>query len=63
LRSDLLEEGGYQVCEAVDGADASRVAERELPAAIIMNLVMTNVNGAEACPRLRANPLFRFPRS
>ena len=53
LRSQL-ERAGYVVAgEAADGAEAIRLCETTEPDAIILDLLMPNVNGFEAIPRLR----------
>ena len=49
-----LERAGYEVAgEAADGAEAIRLCETTAPDAIILDLLMPNVNGFEAIPRLR----------
>lgn len=45
---------GYQVLEAADGADAVEIARRELPDAILMDLLMPNCNGIDAVRLLKS---------
>jgi len=57
--TDLLEESGFVTVEAENGIQACDVALAEMPDAIVMDLVMPVLDGAEACRRLRALPQFR----
>ena len=47
---------GYEVVEAVDGAEAIEAALADPPALILMDLSMPNVDGWEATARLRESP-------
>jgi len=55
LRS-RLEGEGYTVVTATDGEEALRVVGLELPDAIIVDLVLRELDGLSVCRRLRANP-------
>ena len=57
LLTDLLEAEGYTVSAAAHGVEALEVAARERPAAILMDLMMPVMSGAEATARLRADPV------
>ena len=48
-----LEKVGYQIFTASDGLEALRVAEKELPHLIILDVMMPNLDGIETCERLR----------
>ncbi len=49
----LLEMSGYRVCEAVNGAEAVRTAEREKPQIILMDLSLPVVDGLAATRLIR----------
>ena len=51
-----LEQDGWAVEEAVDGADACAVIERVQPDIILLDVSMPKLDGFEACARLRALP-------
>ena len=48
-----LECAGYQVCKAKNGRQAIEMAEKENPDLIIMDLMMPEMNGIEACKHIR----------
>lgn len=50
-----LQQWGYQVLEASDGARALELFEREEPALIITDWQMPDVDGLELCRRIRAS--------
>jgi len=49
----MLQQGGFQVLEAADGAQAVELAKRERPRLILMDIVMPEVNGFQATRRIR----------
>lgn len=51
-----LEECGYRILEAADGAQAVEVAGRERPDIILMDLQLPVLDGLAATERIRANP-------
>ena len=53
-----LEKVGYQIFTASDGLEALRVAEKELPHLIILDVMMPNLDGIETCERLRQDSRF-----
>jgi len=60
-----LEEGGYEVFEATDGADAFNVLLGMKPDLITLDVDMPKMNGFETCRKLREgryDRLFRDPR-
>src|SRR4051794_29607509 len=44
---------GFEYRAALDGATALREAEREAPAAVILDLMLPDVDGFEVCRRMR----------
>jgi CheY-like chemotaxis protein len=51
-----LREEGYQVLVARNGVDAWRLANRECPDAIVMDINLPQLDGDEVARRLRAQP-------
>lgn len=49
-----LEEAGYQVVTAEDGAQALAQVRRQAPALIVLDLMLPHVNGWDVCRQVRA---------
>jgi len=56
LLRHALQGAGYRVITAHDGQEAIPLTESEQPDLILMDIEMPQVNGLEACKRLKANP-------
>ena len=56
LVRDVLEFSGYEVIEATCGKDGVRLAERERPHLILMDLQLPDIDGAEALRQIRVGP-------
>ena len=48
-----LEARGYEVLAAMDGAEAIRIVEMEIPDLIILDILMPKMDGFEVCQRIR----------
>ena len=53
-----LEQQGYKIFTATDGIEAIKVAKKIMPHLIIMDVMMPNMDGIEACEYLRKDNMF-----
>ena len=58
IQYNLLQEK-YQVCTASNGIEALEVAEKEHPHLIILDVMMPEMDGVEACEKLREKKEFQ----
>ena len=56
LLSDLLEEQGYEVQQAINGVVALQALARDCPDVILLDINMPDLDGYTVCQRLKANP-------
>lgn len=62
LMKIILESEGYRVLEAENGVVAVRIAQCELPDAILMDMSLPLMDGCQATKRIRKEPaLFNVP--
>jgi len=55
----LLEEEGYEILLANDGADALRKASLSRPDVLILDIMMPEINGYDVCRMIKSNPELR----
>jgi two-component system, cell cycle response regulator DivK len=53
----ILKPHGYRLLTAVDGEEALRIVDQEMPDLILMDLQLPKLNGYEATKTLKENPL------
>lgn len=51
-----LQDEGYEVLTAYDGAEALSVAQRQAPDLVVLDIVMPRLDGLQVCHRLRRDP-------
>tara|TARA_R110002050_G_scaffold241522_6_gene377915 strand:- start:911 stop:1843 length:933 start_codon:yes stop_codon:yes gene_type:complete len=56
MLNETLVQAGYTVLVAMDGLQALAVAERMMPDLILMDAIMPNMDGFEACEALKKDP-------
>jgi DNA-binding response OmpR family regulator len=52
----VLRQEGLEVIEAASGKDALSLVEADIPALVLLDIMMPDMDGYEVCRRLRANP-------
>jgi two-component system cell cycle response regulator DivK len=52
----MLETSGYAMLEAIDGSSGLALAARELPALILMDIQLPDIDGTEVTARLKSDP-------
>jgi two-component system, OmpR family, alkaline phosphatase synthesis response regulator PhoP len=52
----IVENGGYEVRVAYDGAEGLEAVAEEKPDLIVLDVMMPVMNGHEACAKLKADP-------
>ena len=51
-----LEDDGYVILEATDGAEALEVSRCERPTLVLLDIMMPRLDGIEVCRQLKADP-------
>jgi len=59
LLREILEQAGYKVSEAANGSQALALVREQQPDLIMMDIVMPEMDGLQACCRLKADSLTR----
>lgn len=55
--SDVLTQEGYEVCSAIDGGIALNRACNIQPDLVLLDIMMSGIDGYEVCERLKTDPL------
>jgi PAS domain S-box-containing protein len=55
-KTRILQSAGFKVVEATNGADALDIAKREVPALVLLDVKLPDINGIEVCRRIKADP-------
>ncbi|NDJ35773.1 MAG: response regulator [Chloroflexi bacterium] len=55
ITSHALQDSGYEVLTANDGASAVELAAEHLPDAILLDVILPKLNGFHVCRQIRAN--------
>ena len=53
-----LQAAGFEVSTATDGLAAMEAMERELPDAVVLDVMMPHLNGFQVCRRIRGEPRY-----
>ncbi len=54
--SYVVEQAGYEVITAEDGEAALRLAKKERPSLMFLDIMMPKITGFEVCEALKSNP-------
>jgi PAS domain S-box-containing protein len=54
-KTRILLNAGFRVLEATNGADALDIVKREVPALVLLDVKLPDINGIEVCRRIKAN--------
>src|SRR2546422_11669707 len=54
--SHLLKSAGFTAVEAATGEQGLRLAQRESPDLVLLDVLLPDINGIELCRRLKADP-------
>ena len=52
----VLERNGYEVIEAANGVEALELAKNKSPDAVLLDVMMPEMDGYQVCLNLRSNP-------
>jgi len=53
---DFLEKEGFELISALDGETGLKLAEKEIPDLILLDLILPKMEGVEVLKKLRENP-------
>ncbi|WP_020656932.1 response regulator [Massilia niastensis] len=55
-KTRILQSAGFQVTEAANGTDALEIVKRSVPALVLLDVKLPDINGIEVCRRIKADP-------
>ncbi len=55
-KTRILQSAGFQVIEAANGTDALAAVRQRLPALVLLDVKLPDINGIEVCRRIKADP-------
>ncbi|OON62114.1 hybrid sensor histidine kinase/response regulator [Massilia sp. KIM] len=55
-KTRILQSAGFQVTEAANGTDALDLVKRMVPALVLLDVKLPDINGIEVCRRIKADP-------
>ena len=53
-KTRILQSAGFDVIEAANGTDALEMVKRHLPALVLLDVKLPDINGIEVCRRIKA---------
>ena len=59
MLSELLQDNGMTVMQAIDGVDAKEKIQMNQPDLVITDLVMPQMNGYELCRWIKSEPIYQ----
>ncbi|MEO7495582.1 MAG: response regulator, partial [Massilia sp.] len=57
VKTRILQGAGFAVREAIDGTGALRMAREMLPALVLLDVKLPDINGIEVCRRIKDDPV------
>jgi PAS domain S-box-containing protein len=57
VKTRILQGAGFQVAEAANGTDALALARRLMPALVLLDVKLPDINGIEVCRRIKTDPV------
>jgi PAS domain S-box-containing protein len=57
VKTRILQGAGFKVLEAIDGTDALLMVRQSMPALVLLDVKLPDINGIEVCRRIKADPV------
>jgi DNA-binding response OmpR family regulator len=55
-KSRILRQAGFEVAEAINGAEALQLIEQWKPRLVLLDVQLPDIDGWQVCRRIKANP-------